>query len=61
MRTFSVADPGGGPMGPCPPGPVGVGHGKGGHRRQPYRFHGSRPRPLFIIFQPLRIRSSQYS
>ena len=41
----SVADPGGGRGGHGPPGPVKIGHKKDGHRRQPHRFHVSRPPP----------------
>ena len=42
----AVADPGGakGAMAP-PPGPVKIGHKKDGRRRQPHRFHVSRPPP----------------
>ena len=49
----TVADPGGGPRGPWhPPGPVKIGHKKDGRRRQPHRFHVSRP-PLTRPLDPL--------
>ena len=40
----TVADPGG-PRGAMPPGPVKISHKKDGCRRQPHRFHVSRPPP----------------
>ena len=34
-----------GARGPCPPGPVKIGHKKDGRQRRPHRFHVSRPPP----------------
>ena len=45
----------GGPRGPWPPpGPVKIGHKKDGRRRQPHRFHVSRP-PLTRPLDPLLV------
>ena len=49
----TVADPGGGARGPCPPGPVKIGHKKDGRQRRPHRFHVSRPPPLTRPLDPL--------
>ena len=45
LRNGTSSGSGGGEGAMAPPGPVKIGHKKDGRRRQPHRFHVSRPPP----------------